>query len=350
MTKCELKLYRGYANPHELVVSGHVFSKYPTAKNLYDRKGFKYIHSILQLFTIKTIANVRILFSYGDLQAETRTLNDGYFEFNLPLTAPLTNGWHNYEVSVDDTVNGEPHRFTRKGEFLVPYEGAYTIISDIDDTFLVSYSGRLLKKIYVLLTKNVESRRPFEDVVKHYRLLSFAGRHPDDDTGNTFFYVSSSEWNLYEFILRFTHTHGIPKAVLQLKNIKDNLGDFLMTGRGSHDHKERKIRNIIKFYPHLKFILLGDDSQRDPHIYEVICKTFPQSIRTVFIRQTEKRPKREVAGLIENMQRLGMDTCYFRHSSQAILHTVKSGIVSKEQLMAFERREAEQLTHKLYSE
>jgi phosphatidate phosphatase APP1 len=340
MRKCELKLYRGYANDHELVVFGHAFRRYPSSKDLYDRKGFKYINSILQLFTIKTIANARIIFCFGDMKVETRTLNDGFFEFNLPLKQPLESGWHNYDVKIEDTIEGEAVEFSRKGELLVPYEAAYTIISDIDDTFLVSYSGHLLKKIYIMLTKNVESRKPFEDVVKHYRLLSFAGRKPEDKYNNTFFYVSSSEWNLYEFIVRFSHYNGLPKAVLKLKSIKDSLGDFLMTGRGSHDHKERKIRNIIKFYPHLKFILFGDDSQHDPQIYEVICKTFPQSIRAVYIRQTEKREKNEARQLIDNMNSLGVDTCYFKHSSEAILHSVQVGIITKDQVMEFERKEA----------
>ncbi|GAB3164976.1 App1 family protein [Telluribacter humicola] len=341
MKKCELKLYRGYANPNEMVVFGHAFRRYPSAKDLYDRKGFKYINSILQLFTIKTIANARVILKFGDIKVETRTLKDGFFEFNLPLQQPLDCGWHNYEVCFEDEVDGEKHSFSRKGELLVPYEGAYSIISDIDDTFLISYSGHLLKKLYVMLTKNVESRMPFEDVVKHYRLLSFAGREKSDTEGNTFFFVSSSEWNLYEFIVRFTHYNGLPKAVLKLKSVKDSLGDFLMTGRGSHDHKERKIRNIIKFYPHLKFILLGDDSQRDPHIYEVICKTFPMSIRAVYIRQTESSPKQVITQHMETISGLGVDTCYFRHSSEAILHSVKVGIITQDQVMDFERKEAE---------
>ncbi|WP_247234729.1 App1 family protein [Telluribacter sp. SYSU D00476] len=341
MKQVELKLYRGYANPNELVVFGHAFRRYPSAKDLYDRKGFKYINSILQLFTIKTIANARVILHYGDMTVETRTLSDGFFEFNIPLQKPLDCGWHTYEVSIDHQLEGNHYNFTRTGEFLVPYEGAYTIISDIDDTFLISYSGHLLKKLYVMLTKNVESRMPFEDVVKHYRLLSFAGRDKSTTEGNTFFFVSSSEWNLYEFIVRFTHFNGLPKAVLKLKSVKDSLGDFLMTGRGSHDHKERKIRNIIKFYPHLKFILLGDDSQRDPHIYEVICKTFPMSIQAVFIRQTGSSQNHEALRLMENMSGLGVDTCYFRHSSEAILHSVKSGIITQDQVMEFERKEAE---------
>jgi phosphatidate phosphatase APP1 len=53
---------------------------------------------------------------------------------------------------------------------------------------------------------------------------------------NAFFYVSSNEWNLYRFLVKFTELHHLPKAVLLLKDIKTSLFDFLWTGRG-HNHK-----------------------------------------------------------------------------------------------------------------
>lgn len=79
-----------------------------------------------------------------------------------------------------------------------------------------------------------------------------------------FFYVSSSEWNLYDFIAEFAVLHDLPKAVIKLKKIKTGLRDFVATGRGNHDHKFIKIKDILSFYPHLEYVLLGDDSQHDP--------------------------------------------------------------------------------------
>ncbi|GAB2775620.1 hypothetical protein GCM10027275_18410 [Rhabdobacter roseus] len=339
----ELKLYRSYANNQELVVQGHAFRKYPSADDLYERRGYRHIRSILRLFTIKTISNARIVFRFGDLEVATRTLSDGYFRITLALSTPLKSGWHTYTVTLDDEALGYPP-LTRQGELLVPYEGAYSIISDIDDTFLISYSRHLLKKLYVLLAKNVEAREPFDDVVKHYQLLSLAGRTDrpatNESPANTFFFVSSSEWNLYDYILRFTKANGLPKAVLKLKKIKNSLGDFLMTGGGTHEHKERNIQHIIEFYPQLQFILLGDDSQRDPYIYENICKYFPRNIRAVYIRQTPKQKKSAVESVLANIAAMGVETCYFKHSREAIVHSVRAGIISEEDLQNFGKEKA----------
>jgi phosphatidate phosphatase APP1 len=127
--------------------------------------------------------------------------------------------------------------------------------------------------------------------------------------------------------VRFAELNGLPKAVLKLKKIKSGLDDFVMTGGGSHTHKLRKIHNIINFYPELQFILVGDDSQKDPEIYEEVCQTFPTSIRAVYIRQTRKRSKPFTTLLLKNIQDLGIDTCYFAHSNKAIIHSLDKGLV-----------------------
>jgi phosphatidate phosphatase APP1 len=339
MSICELKLYRGYANKNEFIVFGHAFKKYPSKKDLYDRKGFKHINSIIQLFTLKTIANIRVVLRFGTVQAETRTLDDGYFRFQLPLDTTLKSGWHTYQVSIEDESYSQKYQITREGELLMPDQGAYTFISDIDDTFLISYSRNLLKKFYVLLSKNVESRMPFEDVVKHYRLLSFAGKKEGDIYENSFFYVSSSEWNLYEYILRFTTFCKLPKAVVKLKKIKDGLTDFMMTGSGSHDHKEKKIRNIIHFYPDQQFILLGDDSQQDPFIYQRIATDFTTNIKAVYIRQTRKKTRKKASEVLKQISALGISICYYNHSSEAILHSERIGVITQKQLAEFEHKE-----------
>ncbi len=340
MKSHELKLYRGYANDREVVVQGHVFRKYPSSQNLYDRQGFRYIKSVLQLFTVKTVANARVIFRFNGTETETRTLFDGYFRFALPFSENLSSGWHPFSVTLDDRIDGQPVNLTKEDDLLVPSQGGYTIVSDIDDTFLVSYSGQVLKKLYVMLTRNVEARKPFEGVVKHYQLLSLAGRKADGQEKNTFFYVSSSEWNLYEYIDRFIARHDLPKAVLKLKKIKTSLFDFLSTGGGSHEHKQNKIEHLVTFYPLNTFILLGDDSQRDPYIYENIVKIYPKNIRAIYIRQTEKGKKTEVKVVVSNIQGLGVSTCYFENSSEAIEHSVREGIISKEALEAFGKEKA----------
>ncbi|NIJ53318.1 App1 family protein [Dyadobacter arcticus] len=327
MKRCALKLYRGYANKKELVVFGHIVKKYPSGDRKYTRSGFRYARTIIELFSVKTIPFLKVTLRVGNLVAETTAEEDGYFRFQVSFAESMPSGWHTYEVTIDDEIEGRKYQTSSTEEFFLPYKTSYGLISDIDDTFLVSHSRRSFKKLFVLLSKNVQARKPFDDVVNHYKLLSFASRtHPQKES-NIFFYVSSSEWNLYDMIVRFAELNGLPKAVLKLKKIKSGLDDFVMTGGGSHLHKLRKIHNIINFYPELQFILLGDDSQKDPEIYEEVCRTFHSNIRAVYIRQTRTRSQPMTTALMKIIQESGIDTCYFAHSNKAIMHSLEHGIV-----------------------
>merc|ERR1711916_379608 len=76
------------------------------------------------------------------------------------------------------------------------------VVTDIDDTILISHSTSLLKKLYLLLTKNHQRRKAFEGIEGLYHGLI--------DKSSLLFYVSSSEWNLYDFLDDFMSFNGLP--------------------------------------------------------------------------------------------------------------------------------------------
>jgi len=318
-----LKLYRGYANEQELIVFGHVFRANTAGSYEFEKKRFKNAKSIIRMFRIKTIPNADVYLEHNGIKIHTKALDDGYFKFCIPLKAEFNYGWTDYYVSI--FYNGE--EICEKGTFIRPHEGNFGFISDIDDTFLVSHTRNAFKKLYILLWKNINDRKIFEDVVPHYQALSTAGRNKKEER-NAFFYVSSSEWNLYSFIEKFTRIHELPRAVLLLKDIKTSLMDFFVTGRGNHNHKFDKIKHILEFYPHLQYTLLGDDSQHDPFLYEDICKIFPITVKAVYIRQTGQRKKPKAIAATDNMAAMGVEVCYFKDSKEAIAHSKRIGLIS----------------------
>ena len=325
-----LKLYRGYANDQELVVAGHVFK--PSSGEEYDfqKKSFRNASSIIQMFRTKTQGNADVYLEINNSKIHTKTLKDGYFKFCVPLNYEKKYGWIDYKVSM--VYNKKTIEMT--GSYIRPLEGNIGIISDIDDTFLISHTKNPFKKLYILLFKNINTRKIFDDVVAHYQALSSAGRPKNNSVEvntkkeeNAFFYVSSSEWNLYSFIVKFTEIHQLPRAVLLLKDIKTSLLDFFMTGRGGHNHKFEKIKHILEFYPNLQYVLLGDDSQHDPFLYENICKIFPVTVIAVYIRQNGSEKKEKVLAVLKNLETLNVAVCYFKNSREAIAHSKKIGII-----------------------
>ncbi|WP_149276143.1 App1 family protein [Pareuzebyella sediminis] len=322
--KLDIKLYRGYVNDQELIVFGHVFESWSPDRYRIDRKGIKHALSIFRMFTIDPLANIDVHLEFGDLKVRTKTLSDGYFRFTVPYDDFLESGWHTYTI----LCRYGDFNLVAKGELLKPYKGKLGIISDIDDTFLISHSNNFFKKIYVLLSKNINKRQIFDDVVAHYQALSLTGQNMEGSS-NSFFYVSSSEWNLYPFIAEFATLHHLPKAIIKLKKIKTGIADFLFTGKGSHDHKFEKIKDIIAFYPNLNYVLLGDDSQKDPFLYERVCKVFPMNIKAVYIRLTTKHKKDKVVKVLKNIESLSVKTLYFKDSLDAIAHSKANGIIEE---------------------
>ena len=318
-----LKLYRGYANEQELMVFGHVFTANTANSYEFEKKRFRNARSIVKMYMVKTIGNADVYLEHNGKKIHTKTLKDGYFKFCIPLENDLKHGWSEYSVST--YYNNE--EIKEKGSYIRPFDGDLGFISDIDDTFLISHTRNFFKKLYILLWKNIHDRRIFEGVVPFYKSLSNSGRDNENEK-NAFFYVSSSEWNLYNFIVMFTKIHELPRAVMLLKDIKTSLMDFFVTGRGNHNHKFDKIKHILEFYPHLKYTLLGDDSQQDPYLYESICKIFPITIKAVYIRQTGKSKKQKVSDVLKNIESLDVAICYFRDSEEAILHARKIGLIS----------------------
>ena len=318
-----LKLYRGYANEQELIVMGHVFKPTSIEEYNFQKKNLKNATSVIKMFQMKTQANADVYLKHNNSKIHTKTLIDGYLKFCVPLDQNANYGWIDYEVSIvykNKTI-------TTQDSYIRPHKGNLGVISDIDDTFLVSHTLNPFKKLYVLLFKNVNKRKIYDDVVAHYQALSTAGRENKEEF-NAFFYVSSSEWNLYRFITKFTEIHQLPKAVLLLKDIKTSLADFFITGRGNHNHKFDKIKHILEFYPNLEYVLLGDDSQHDPFLYEAICKIFPVTVKAVYIRQTGNYKKEKVTAVMKNLETLDVSICYFKNSSEAIEHSKSIGIIA----------------------
>ena len=93
-----LQLYRGYANEQELIVMGHILKKGYDYD--FQKKSFKNATSIVNLFKVKTIKNFDVYLKFGDSVIHTKTLDDGYFTFCIPLEKEFSFGWMDYEVSI----------------------------------------------------------------------------------------------------------------------------------------------------------------------------------------------------------------------------------------------------------
>ncbi len=294
---------------------GQALRRGPLPRKMYRKNRLVNTFAVLRLFMVKPypLATIRVQ-AFGQI-AETQTATDGFFRIEIPLPAPPVPGWY---VVQAELLAGSSVVAQDEGRVIVPHSTRLACISDIDDTFLISHSATILKRLTVLLTENAHSRKPFDGVVAHYQMLATLDTTPDKP--NPFFYVSSSEWNLYEYILEFARKNELPEGVYLLNQIK-RLYELVKTGKGKHLTKFMRVTRILENYPDQQFILLGDDTQQDPEIYASVVEHFPKQIRAVYIRQVRPENQEKTRGFLSRIEAAGVLACYFAHSAEARQHT-----------------------------
>ena len=201
----------------------------------------------------------------------------GFFssEFDHKKEAP---GWYPYRLHWSG--NGEDYT----GEYRQGGEESTGVISDIDDTVLVSHATKKLRKLSLMLFKNAYSRKTVPMIKHWHQHIHDLNEKLDPED---FFYVSNSEWNLYDFLHDFFEINDLPKGVFFLKNLKKGVRDFVSKRkrRATAGHKEKSIEFLMRFYPRKPFILVGDNGQKDMDIYSQVCHRYPGRIKGVMIRK-----------------------------------------------------------------
>lgn len=317
-----VKVYHGYGHNQQLTVFGHVFRLSPFPRKQYRQSFVRNTLALFRLFLVKPFAGVEVRLEWKGEIHTCRTDTDGFFRFEWTDTKPVDRGWK--PVLVQAFQNNQLIA-KAAGRIFIPFETQYIFISDIDDTFLISHSANLRKRLYVLFTQNARSRKPFEGVVRHYQLLAESGTTAE--APNPFFFVSSSEWNLYEYILEFTAVNKIPRGIFLLSQLK-GFSQLLKTGQNNHGTKFTRIVRILEAFPNHRVVLLGDSSQQDPYIYESVVKHFPKQVHAVYIRDVFEKTHQKVTEVLHKIESAGVPCLFFKHSQEAILHSVKIGLIN----------------------
>ncbi len=175
------------------------------------------------------------------------------------------------------------------------------VISDIDDTIVetgVTGNFRAVMKNWRRVLAQMPEERllvPGADVFYnalggglveaapegHAGMPVAGGRQPA--TKRPFFYVSSSPWNLFSYLVAYIRGRGLPLGPIMLRDWGFSRATF---GGASHGaHKRESIEALLALYPEIKFALIGDDSQGDLTAYAEVVHDMPERVRAIFIRK-----------------------------------------------------------------
>jgi phosphatidate phosphatase APP1 len=334
--------YLGYGTADKFILSGRVLEDKGAIATSDTDSRWENLRNLYRRFATDEVAGARVRARFQTVETEIVADAEGYF--NVELNAGNANGSDvpfrevELELLEPSSENGQMARAI--GRVLVPPATAkFGVISDLDDTVIVTNVTNRLKMFLTVALLNEHTRLPFKGVAAFYRALQNGATGAEN---NPIFYVSSSPWNLYSPLAEFLRIHKIPLGALFLKDF----GNQTVFAPGDHEsHKLNNIETILDTYPHLPFVLIGDSGERDPEIYRETVKKYRERIRAVYIRSIDTKSERVAAidRLIKEIAETGCQLVLAPDTVFAAAHAAAEKLISTDALSAIreEKRENE---------
>lgn len=257
--------FPGYGSPDWVRVLGRILIVPPVppiGPGEYEKvRGWRSFASVPVGF-----AQVRV--TIGDTTHEVVADRGGVIDREIP--AHLEPGWQTLTMSVE---GGEP---VETRVFVVGSDVRFGIVSDVDDTVMVTALPRPLLAAWNSFVVNEHARQPVAGMaVLMERLVR-------DAPGTPVIYLSTGAWNVAPTLLRFLHRHLFPSGSVLLTDWGPTHDRWFRSGQA---HKLSNLRRLAAEFPHVKWLLIGDDGQHDDAIYTTFAGEHPDNVAAVAIRR-----------------------------------------------------------------
>lgn len=255
--------YAGYGNEHFVHVLGRVLMHDPDEENTdtWAQRGYR------QFFTIQ-VPNHEVEVAVGDQTVAGKSNHNGYIDV-LVHEHGLEPGWH------DVTIRATGAEEVTTQVLIVGEDTEFGVISDIDDTIMVTWLPRAMIAAWNSWVKRTNTRQQVEGMARFYH--DIAAEHP----GVPFIYLSTGAWNTYDTLVTFMEENGFPRGPLLLTDWGPTPTGLFRSGQ---EHKRVQLRNLFIAFPKLRWLLIGDDGQHDPLTYADAVAEHPDRVAAVAIR------------------------------------------------------------------
>ena len=320
--------YRGYGNKNYVYCRGRLLKDKGIVSSI-KHSTWQNLKNAYRRFESDEISCAILNLNFQNLDYELVTNKEGYFILQKNVEDDIDykeKMWHNTHLTLLESEEVFENEATAIGEIMFPAEDAdFGVISDLDDTLIQTNVTSKIKMIYTSIAKNAYTRAAFRGVPAFYWALK-TGKSGVKQ--NPIFYVSNSPWNLYDLLAEFMDINHIPKGPILLRDFGRHKGAELTEYQ---NHKRNEVVHILKTYPNMKFILIGDSGEKDAAIYLKIAQEFPRRILAIYIRSVndEKRDKR-----VKKLAKKYKDVSFvlIKDSLEAAKHAAENDWISKENL------------------
>ncbi|MDX2215447.1 MAG: phosphatase domain-containing protein [Oculatellaceae cyanobacterium bins.114] len=344
--------YYGYGTSKWLRLKGRVLQDQGIKRREEDAPLWQNVRNMYRRFESDEVPHARLRVTYGDLQQEVTTNQEGFFEVEISLASSLKGNvkqsplnrdrssqdvadpdasnphWETIHLELLEPTPTQPQPYCQPvcadgGVFIVTDRARFGVISDIDDTIVPTAATNLIKMIRLAYLGNEHTRSAFPGIPAFYQALQ-AGH--DEDEGNPIFYLSSSAWNMYDLFSKFIALNDLPAGPILLCDAELSLANLV-----SFEHETHKIEQmtpLFERFPHLPWILIGDTGQKDAEIYSQMVHRYPGRILAIYLHDVtpdQSDRQRELEAIAKTVRQAGSEWVLFSDTVTAATHAAKQG-------------------------
>jgi len=274
--KDNIEVYNAYGNTHQLYIQGRMLYKKKFEVVKSDDGWLSNLWRRAKQTQNDEISSKKIRAIVHGEKFSVRGDDEGYFEFNITLNSELPIGYE----KVNLTIEGNPisHEVSTS---IIGDKKLIGIISDFDDTIIVSEVSNPFKLILNTVFKNYQQRTIISTMKERFKTI--LSQNPDNSP-STLFILTGSPQHLFRAIEGFLKFHHFPEHTLLLKKAHGDNKDSLTE---QFAYKTKKIEHLIQLYPNMQWVMFGDSGEKDREVYHAIAKKYPHKIQAFYIRDVK---------------------------------------------------------------
>ena len=259
--------YAGYGGEGWIRVLGRVLLVRPLRSDSEDRVRARSVRG-WRSFTSVPAGVVSVIVTAGEKEYHVTADRGGVIDTRLELHLPA--GWHTITLRTEDSGT------VTAPVFVVDAKARFGIVSDIDDTVMVTALPRPLLAAWNTFVLDEHARTPVAGMAVLYERLA------REHLGSPVIYLSTGAWNVAPTLTRFLSRNLYPAGALLLTDWGPTHDRLFRSGR---QHKRENLARLAAEFPHLRWLLIGDDGQHDEELYGEFAQANPRNVAAVCIRQ-----------------------------------------------------------------
>jgi phosphatidate phosphatase APP1 len=273
----QLVTYRGMLHAGGCSLSGRVLRRALPGGPRSDDGWWRNLRNTWRRFDSEPVPGIDVEVSFRGERGRARSDEEGYWSLTLPAGEPGASPWE-----IAEARPAGARKVFLQPVLCVPQTAGFGVLSDIDDTVLESNVTDWQTAAQLTFLHNARTRKPLEGVAGLYQALQ-KGR--DGKGSNPLFYVSASPWNLYDLLEDFLTLNDIPPGPLMLRDV--DLDRLSWKAETQARSKVENMELLMRRYPRLRWLLVGDSGQMDAELYAGLVSRFPGRILAVYIRDVD---------------------------------------------------------------